>query len=134
MSVFAQAATPFHVPASDTSTDDVAGEKSDVRRLDCCDGNRISSVVVFIAVGRRAFHLVTQCSPRPTWLETGTPVTTLIVLLNLLAFVALASDAGWAPQIDVATLIRFGANDRALDEQSWRLLTCAFLHVDPALC
>jgi rhomboid protease GluP len=59
----------------------------------------------------------------------NTWATTLIVGVNLLAFAATYVVAGSA-QIDVDTLIRFGANDRVVTEQSWRLVACTFLHID----
>ncbi len=67
---------------------------------------------------------------RQTWLEPGLPVTSLIVLANLLAFAAMIVFAGSAARIDMETLIKFGANDRAIGDQSWRLWTSVFLHVD----
>ena len=112
-------------------TDEIADQKSVLHGLDRGDEHSALIAILCFPTGRRTFHLVTPHRPQSKWLEPSTPATTLIVLLNLLAFLALASCAGWVPQIDIDTLVRFGANDRALDEQSWRLLTCAFLHVDP---
>ena len=78
----------------------------------------------------RTADLALPRDARPAPQRPASWATPLLVLINLLAFVALFIAAGCSLQIDIETLVRFGANDRQLHAQPWRLLTCTFLHAD----
>lgn len=78
---------------------------------------------------QRAFHArLDIVSPlRPAWAQA----TTILIALNVVAFVALAAlGAGWFDVTDLTPYIRYGANNGAAttDGEWWRLVTSMFLH------
>lgn len=82
-------------------------------------------------LGAGADDFQTQLDQLPAADSFWTSVTGLIVIANVIAFVALGlAGAGWFQVADMQLYVRFGANQATAttDGQWWRLVSSMFLH------